>query len=41
MTQPVRLSPVTPFDLDLVAMLQAACFPDPWSAASIGAASVE
>jgi [ribosomal protein S18]-alanine N-acetyltransferase len=36
-THPARLRPVTPFDLDLVAMLQAACFPDAWSAASIGA----
>ena len=31
----VEIRPVTPFDLDLVAALHAASFPDGWSAASI------
>src|SRR5882672_2333314 len=34
---PPEIRPVTPFDLELVAALHAACFSEGWSAASIGA----
>jgi len=34
---PPEIRPVTPFDLELVAALHAACFSEGWTAASIGA----